>query len=98
MVDSILRARYRDGFDHEALLEPGKAYPLRFDLGSISQVFNKGHRIRVTVASTGADFYEPNPNTGEPAVIGPVRTVVATNRVFHNRRQASRIIVPVVDK
>ena len=41
----------------------------RFDVGWTSQVFNRGHRIRVTVASTGAPFYEPNPNTGEPLTL-----------------------------
>jgi predicted acyl esterase len=96
MVDSILRARYRDGFEKEVLMKPGEIYPLRFDLGWLSQIFAKGHRIRVTVAGTGADFYEPNPNTGERFTIGPpARVVVANNRVFHDRQRASRIIAPV---
>src|SRR5262249_321045 len=58
---------------------------------------NKGHKVRVTVASTGAPFYEPNPNTGEPLTIEPPgRTVVAHNTVHHNRRHASRVLAPVV--
>ena len=52
-------------------MTPGKVYPLAFDVGWLSQVFNRGHRIRVTVASSGAPFYEPNPNTGEPLTIEP---------------------------
>ena len=68
------------------MLEPGKVYKVAFDVGWTSQVFNRGHRIRVTVASTGAPFYEPNPNTGEPLTIEPPeKTVVAKNTVHHDR-------------
>lgn len=97
LVDYPWRARYREGFDHEALLEPGKVCQLAFPVGWISQVFNTGHRIRVTVASTGAPLYEPNPQTGEPLTIEfPRNAVVATNSIHHSRLHASRIIAPVV--
>src|SRR5262249_25539009 len=56
LVDYVRRARYRDGYEKEVFMEPGKVYRVAFDVGWISQVFNKGHRIRVTVASTGAPF------------------------------------------
>lgn len=96
IVDSILRARYREGFDREVLLTPGEIYRVKFNLGWMSQVFNKGHRIRVTVASTGAPFYEPNPNTGEPLTIDPpTKTVIATNTLYHDRSHPSLVrIVP----
>jgi len=96
LVDYVRRARYREGFDHETFLEPGKVANVAFDVGWISQVFNRGHRIRVTVASTGAPFYEPNPNTGDPLTLDPPTSkVVATNRVHHERAHASRILAPV---
>lgn len=96
ICDYPRRARYREGFEHEALLEPGKVAKLEWDIGWISQVFNKGHRIRVTVASTGAPLYEPNPQTGGPQSIEPPGEVVkAENRVHHGRDYASRIIAPV---
>ena len=59
IADYLRRARYRNGWESEALLEPDRTYRLRFDIGSLSQVFNRGHRIRITVASTGAPLYEP---------------------------------------
>ncbi len=96
IMDYLRRARYRDGYDKEVFLEPGKVAKVAFDVGSLSQIFNKGHRIRVTVASTGAFFYEPNPNTGEPLTIEPpARMVVARNTVQHNRQFASRILAPM---
>ncbi len=96
IADYIRRARCRDGYEKEVFMEPDKVYKVAFDVGWMSQIFNRGHRIRISVASTGAPFFEPNPNTGEPlAVEFPEKTVVAKNRVHHNRRFASRIIAPV---
>ena len=96
IADYIRRARYREGFDREVFMQPGKVYKVAFDIGWMSQVFNRGHRIRITVASTGAPFYEPNPNTGEPLTLEwPSNSVVAENTVQHNRKYASRVIAPV---
>ncbi len=96
LMDYVRRARYRDGYDREVPLQPGKVTRVAFDVGWASQVFNRGHRIRITVAGTGAPFYEPNPNTGDPLTIDPPsKTVVATNTVYHERPHASRIIAPV---
>lgn len=97
MMDYIRRARYREGFDREVLMKPGEVTKVAFDVGWVSQIFNKGHRIRMTVASTGAPFFEPNPNTGDPLTVDfPANAVVATNTLHVNQRHASRIIAPVV--
>ena len=55
------------------------------------------HRIRITLASTGAPFYEPNPNTGKPLTIDfPKDATIATNSIHHTPKYATRIIAPVV--
>jgi uncharacterized protein len=96
IMDMIRRARYRDGYTKEVFMRPGKVYRVKFRVGSLSQIFNRGHRIRVTIASTGAPFYEPNPNTGEPLTIEfPKNTVVAKNTLHHDREHASHVIAPV---
>ena len=97
IVDYPWRARYRDGFDHEVLMEPGKIHEIAFDVGWLSQIFNKGHRIRVTIASTGAPLYEPNPQTGGPQTIDALGdAVVATNTIHHEREHASRLVLPAI--
>jgi hypothetical protein len=99
IMDYVRRARYREGYDRELLLTPGKAANIRFDVGWLSQIFNAGHRIRITVASTGAPFYESNPNTGEPLTIDfPKNAVVAKNGLQVNQRLTSRIIAPVISR
>ena len=97
IVDYPWRARYRNGFRKEELLKPGCIYRVGFPVGWLGQVFNKGHRIRVTVASTGAPLYEPNPQTGKPLTIEfPEDAVTATNTIHHSKFKASRIIAPVI--
>ena len=97
LVDYVRRVRYRDGYDKEVFMQRGQTYKVAFDVGWLSQIFNKGHRIRVTVASTGAPFYEPNPNTGKPLTIEfPSDAVVAENTLLLNSDYASRVLAPVV--
>ncbi|MDA1229373.1 MAG: CocE/NonD family hydrolase [Planctomycetota bacterium] len=99
IVDYPQRVRYREGFDHEVLMKADDVVRVAFDIGWISQIFNKGHRIRVTVASTGFPLYEPNPQTGKPATIEfPDDAVSATNTIHHNRNYRSKIIAPVAIK
>jgi putative CocE/NonD family hydrolase len=54
MASGILRARYRSGTTRPALLQPGGLVELPIDLIGTSNVFAKGHRIRVDV--TSSDF------------------------------------------
>jgi putative CocE/NonD family hydrolase len=96
LMDYIRRARYREGYEKEVMMQPGKVYKVAFDVGSTSQIFAAGHRIRITIASTGAPFYEPNPNTGEPLTLDPpTKTQIAVNSVQHHRQYASRVLAPV---
>ncbi|HEY1170017.1 MAG TPA: CocE/NonD family hydrolase [Verrucomicrobiae bacterium] len=97
IMDYIHRTRFREGWDKEVFMESGQVYRVIFDVGSLSQIFNAGHRIRVTIASTGAPLYEPNPQTGEPLTMNfPATTVKAVNTIYHQKRNASRILAPVV--
>ncbi len=104
LMDYPLRARYRDGFDRQRLLKPSAdpASPdeiarLSWRLGWTSIIFNKGHRIRVTVASTGAPLYEPNPQTGGPQTLDWMQkgTRIAINTIWHDASHPSCIRVPL---
>ena len=66
LVDSILRARYRNGFERAELMQPGEVYRVRIPLPPISNLFKTGHRIRLDIASSNFPKFDVNPNTGEP--------------------------------
>lgn len=95
LCDSILRARFRGGYDREELMEPGRVYLIKIALPPISNRFVKGHRIRLDIASSNFPRFDINPNTGEP--LGRhTRMVSAVNTVHFARSRASRLVLPVV--
>jgi len=95
LADSILRARYREGFDAEILMEPGTVYELQIELPPISNLFTRGHRIRVDISSSNFPRFDVNPNTGEP--IGRHNgSQVARNTVFTDANRPSHIVLPIV--
>ena len=94
LEDGILRMRYRDQTGPEKLLRPGKTYHIMIDLLDISNVFRKGHKIRLDISSSNFPVYDVNPNTGEP--IGRhTHTVTAVNTVYHSSQHRSCFILPV---
>lgn len=97
VCEGILRSRFREGFEKERLLKPGKPYRFDIDLWSTSIVFNKGHRLRVQVTSSDAPGRDPNPNTGAP-FRADNRTRVATNTIYVDAARPSRIVLPVVGR
>jgi predicted acyl esterase len=97
LMDYPLRARYREGFDKEVLLTPGKPAKLNWHIGWTSIIFNKGHRIRVTIASTGYPLYEPNNQTGGPQTMDWMKSSnFAINTIWHDQAHPSQIIVPEI--
>ncbi len=89
-------ARYRDGFDKPAPLEPSKPARLAFDCNSIAAAFNTGHRIGVFITSSSNPAYEVHPNTYEPAA-SPADMKPATQAVLMSPETPSAIILPVVE-
>src|SRR5262249_44760420 len=64
LTDGILRARYRSSVENPQPLEKGRAYEISVDVGNTSNLFLKGHRIRVEVSSGNFPRYSRNTNTG----------------------------------
>lgn len=95
VLDSAIRARFREGFDREAFMKKGEVYKFTLDLWSTSLIFNKGHRIAIHVTSSNDPRYDPNPNTGK-AMRADSETRVATNTIHHDRAHPSRVLLPVV--
>ena len=99
VADGVLRARYRDSLAAAKLLTPGEVYEYRVDLGSTSNVFKAGHRVRVEVSSSNFPCFDRNLNTGN--ALGDewiADCVVATQTVFHDGNRPSRIVLPVVPR
>ena len=97
MADGILRARYRNGLDKPELLEPGKVYAFTVDLLNTSNVFKKGHRIRIEISSSNFPQYDRNPNTGKD-LFTDTELVTAKQTIYHDGARASHILLPIVPR
>lgn len=97
LADGILRARYRTSLSEPCLLEPGKIYEVTVDLVATANVFAAGHRIRLEVSSSNFPRFDRNTNTGGVMADQTEADLrQAVNRVFHDRRHPSRLVLPVV--
>ena len=63
LTDGILRARYRNSTAQATPIKPGKIYEYKIDLWSTSNVFLKGHRLRLEVSSSNFPRFDRNLNT-----------------------------------
>ncbi|MGE0749678.1 MAG: CocE/NonD family hydrolase [Variibacter sp.] len=95
IADSILRMRYRDTRDRATMMEPGEIYEISIKPQATSNLFARGHRIRLDISSSNFPHYDINTNTGEPAGLER-RVVVAHQKVFHDAVRPSHIVLPVV--
>ncbi len=64
LVDGIMRARFREGFDREVLMTPGEVVKLTIDLASVAHRFDAGHRIRLEISSSNYPRFMANSNDG----------------------------------
>lgn len=95
LTDGIVRARCRRSLARPTLVAPGKQYSYDIDLWSTSIIFNRGHRIRVSISSSNAPRFEPNPNTGSSWPPDPKeKPIVARQTIFLGGPPASHVILP----
>ena len=95
LSDSILRMRYRNGFEKAELMTPGEVYEFVIDMPPTSNLFRKAHRIRVDISSSNYPAYDPNPNTGDPYMMGG-KIVIAENSIHVDTQHPSHIVLPVI--
>lgn len=95
LCDGILRARYRESFEQERLLEPGQIYRFEVDLWATSNVFLEGHRIRVVITSSSFPRFDRNLNTGGP-IHKEAAGQIAINTVLHDVLRPSHLVLPVI--
>ena len=96
LADNILRARYRNGMHKAEMLKPGNPYAFTIDLLGTSNLFKKGHRIRVEIASSNFPRFDRHPNTGG-ALAEATDMRPALQTVYHDASHPSHIVLPVVD-
>ena len=99
LLDSPIRARYREGRapGDIRMMTPGRPELMIIDLWSISQTFEKGHRLAVHVSSSNYPRFEINSNTGEAAGSSRIPPRIAANTIHHDQDRPSAIVLPITD-
>ena len=93
--ETIQRTRFREGYDKQVFMEPGKVYRLEVTPMSTSALFAKGHRIRVEISSSSFPRFARNLNTGGNNS-EEKDGVLAHNVVHHSVEYPSQIRLPIV--
>ena len=95
VAEGILRMRYRDSREHTSLMNPGQAYEITLDLWATSNVFLRGHTLRLEISSSNFPRFDRNLNTGEEIKNGR-RFVSATNTLLHDEQHPSALVLPII--
>jgi len=99
LAEGILRARFREGYEHPRPIRPSQVYEYQINLVATSNLFQPGHRIRVDVTSSSFPRFDRNPNTGNPlGQDGPGDLQPALQRVFHDSEHPSHILLSIIPR
>ncbi len=97
LTDGIIRARYRDSRSSSSFVAPGNVVEYTIDLWSTSNVFLKGHCIRLEISSSNFPRFDRNLNTG--GEIGKEENFEsALQTVHHSREYPSHVTLPLVPR
>jgi putative CocE/NonD family hydrolase len=76
-------------------MEKGKVYPLEMTPLSTSNLFKKGHRIRIEISSSNFPRFDRNLNTGGDNY-NESEGIPARNLLYHSTAYPSQVRLPVV--
>lgn len=103
LMDTIVSARYHGESAYPrsqsdfSLLSPGVIREYTLDLWDISNLFQRGHRIRVEIASAYLPIFARNLNTGENSLT-TTEMQPAQQTIYHDSTHPSRILLPIVSR
>jgi putative CocE/NonD family hydrolase len=95
VAEGILRMRYRGSQERPEFMNPGQIYEITLDLWATSNVFLKGHTLRLEISSSNFPRFDRNLNTGEEMKFAH-NSVPATNSVLHDTQHPSALVLPVM--
>lgn len=96
IAEGMQRLRYRKSRETPAPLTPGQIEEVSVDCWSTSQIFNAGHRVRVTITSSNYPRFDVNPGTAQPWS-DEGEKVKQTNRIYCDSGHPSRLVVPIIE-
>lgn len=93
----VLRASYRDMARGRQWLEPGKIYELDLKNLITSNMFLKGHRMRVQISGSFYPNFSRNLQSGKSEVDSS-DSKKARIRIYSDAQHPSQIVLPIIDR
>ena len=97
LVDGVIRARYREGFEKPRLIEPGKVYQYSIDMWATSYVLMPGDRLRIDITSSNFPRLARNLNTGAEFA-RTTKMKVAHQTIHMSDQYPSHIVLPIIPR
>jgi uncharacterized protein len=95
VAEGITRARFRKSVFMPELVDPGEIIEYTIDLVGVSQIFRRGHRIRLDISSSNFPAFDRNMNTGHST--GEDKSgIAATQNIFHESNYISYVDLPII--
>lgn len=99
IVEGIQRASYKDSNENPRPIVPGEIYEYKFHVGSTSNLFKQGHKIRVEISSSNFPAFDVNLNSFMVNKDGTYAdSKLATQKIYHDEDHPTRIILPIIPR
>lgn len=95
--DGCQRARFMESFYWEKLLEEGRVYKIKVNIGNTFYYFKEGHSIGIILSGSNYPRFEVNPQSGEE-IHKETERVSARVKVYLSKPYHSRIVVPAFEE
>ena len=94
-----MRGKFRNSFESPEAFTPEKITQVKFELPDVAHTFQKGHRIMVQIQSTWFPLVDRNPQQFVDIYHCDEKDFVkSTIRIYHDGKNASSILLPVLKK
>lgn len=97
IADGIIRTRYQLVQDSANPTAAGDVCEYSIDLRATSNLFKRGHKIRIEVSSSNYPKYDRNTNTGSD-IVSSQNVVSAMQAIYHSNEYPSHIKLPFVQR
>jgi putative CocE/NonD family hydrolase len=95
----VMRGKFRNSFEKPEAFTPNKIERVRFELPDIAHTFRKGHRLMVQIQSSWFPLVDRNPQKFVDIYkCADSDFQKATIKIYHNSKNASGLLLPVLPK
>jgi putative CocE/NonD family hydrolase len=99
LLEGIQRASYRDSNEDPSPIVPGEIYKYQFHVGSTSNLFKQGHKIRIEISSSNFPAFDLNLNSFKIEKHGTYADIkLATQKIYHDEENPTQLILPIIPR